>query len=244
MEQPSHSDYLNFPPGRGTTASTGPEKYFAEIRQMVQQKNYPCVAALKSVRENDFMVGVYDNFGAGEFWKEIRQDIQFFLRRQQETQSTYLTYWAIFDGANEFSESEFETKMWNELSYLSSEEKKSSDWSSDAVSDPSQPGFCLSIDGKTFFVVGMHRQSSRLGRRFSQPALVFNAIEQFENLERSGEYEPMKRTNRRRDLKFQGSVNPMVEKYGDAWEAIQFSGKENSTDWKCPFHFMSEREKK
>ena len=42
--------------------------------------------------------------------------------------------------------------------------------------------------------------------------------------------------NRKRDLAFQGSVNPMVEKYAEKWESVQFSGKNNPPEWKCPFH--------
>ena len=45
----------------------------------------------------------------------------------------------------------------------------------------------------------------------------------------------MVKTIRKRELEFQGSVNPMVEKHSETWEAIQFSGNNNSDNWKCPF---------
>ena len=50
-------------------------------------------------------------------------------------------------------------------------------------------------------------------------------------------YEAMVAKNREREIKFSGDLNPMVEEHGDKWESIQFSGKTNSADWKCPFHF-------
>ena len=81
--------------------------------------------------------------------------------------------------------------------------------------------------------MGLHPRSSRLSRRFPYPAVVFNLYEQFEAL--GAAYEPMVELIRRRDRRFQGSVNPTVERWADKWESIQFSGRENPPDWKCPF---------
>ena len=218
-------------------------KTVEEIRNFVLQKNYPCVAAVKSVTADEFLVGHYKDFGSGRHWRELRADLENFIIEQEKTNSTYLTFWAVYSGKNQFSEQDFENRLWNELSHLSSVEQRENDWATLNMSDPQNPGFCLSLNGKAFFVVGLHPQSSRLGRRFSSPALVFNVIEQFENLENEGAYDPMKRAIRKRDLQFQGTVNPMVEKHGDKWESIQFSGQQNPDNWKCPFQFLSEQEK-
>lgn len=207
------------------------------------QKNYPCTAAIQSSTRGEYVVGVYEDFGSARFWREIREDLRAFLEEQKRTDSTFLTYWAVFQGRSEFTEEDFETRLWKELSHLSSIEQRSTDWPTLESADPQTPGFCLSIEGHEFFVVGLHPGSSRTARRFSQPALVFNAIAQFENLERSGEYEQMKETIRKRDMRFQGSVNPLVLKYGDQWESIQFSGKDNPPNWRCPFHFLHEKDK-
>lgn len=212
-----------------------------EIKSFVLQKNYPCVAAIRSVKHRDYRVGVYSKFGTGESGRALRRDLQDYLVEQKRTGSTYLTYWAVFDAAPvALTETDFEVGLWRELSHLTSAEQRARDWG-DNVSDPEQPGFCLSIDGTAFFVVGLYPGSSRVARRFSRPALVFNTLEQFENLERSGEYEPMKRAIRARDVKLQGSVNPMVAQHGDKWEAIQFSGRANPSTWKCPFQFLSQK---
>lgn len=214
-----------------------------EIQSFVLQNNYPCVAAIRSVKHRDFRIGTYRRFGTGESGRELRRDLQAYLKEQRRTGSTYFTYWAVYDAEPQaLTESDFEASLWRELSHLTSAEERAADWG-DNVSDPEQPGFCLSIDGTAFFVVGLYPGSSRVARRFSRPALVFNTLEQFENLERSGEYEPMKRAIRSRDLKLQGSVNPMVALHGDKWEAIQFSGRANPSTWKCPFKFLSEKVK-
>lgn len=218
-------------------------KTVEEIRNFVLQKNYPCIAAIKSVKADEFIVGHYKDFGSGKYWRELRADLENFILEQEKTNSTYLTFWAVYSGKSQFSEQDFENRLWNELSHLSSAEQREKDWTTLTTSDPQNPGFCLSLNGKSFFVVGLHPQSSRIGRKFSSPALVFNVIEQFENLEREGNYEPMKQLNRKRDVQLQGSVNPMVEKHGDKWEAIQFSGQQNPDNWKCPFQFIPEQEK-
>lgn len=84
-------------------------------------------------------------------------------------------------------------------------------------------------------MVGLHPKSSRKARRFTIPALIFNLYDQFEQLDEETEFYPMVKTNRKRDIAFQGSVNPMVERYAEEWESIQFSGKDNPPEWKCPF---------
>ncbi len=217
---------------------------FKNIKDLISRKNYPCVAAVKALHQKEYSVGIYKNFGSAESWQEIRQDLRFFIQEQQKTKSTYLTFWAVFEGETQFTEDEYETLMWKELSHLSSFEDKNHDWPTEEISNPENPGFCLSIDKKPFFVVGVHPNSSRDARKFFKPALIFNVFEQFQNLQKAGLYESMKAIIRKRDVLFQGSVNPMVEKYGDDWESIQFSGKENPKSWKCPFHFLFQNEKR
>ncbi len=208
-----------------------------EIKALVSQKNYPCVAALRSYHKDDYQVGFYGKFGEGEHWRELRNDLLFFLQEQKRTSSIYLSFWAVFE-EQEFSEADFETALWKELSFLTSEEDRKNDWPANSVQDPADPGFRFALGGSEFFVVGLHSQSSRQARRFSRPAMIFNVFSQFDQLMKLGQYEGMVALNRERDQKFQGSVNPMVAAHGESWESIQFSGKMNPGTWKCPFSFL------
>ncbi len=217
-------------------------RVYSEIRDFISQKNYPCIAALKALQRKEIRLGVYHDFGAGESWMPLRDDLFGFLQEQKKSASEYLTFWAVFEGEAEFSENEFEEALWRELSSLTSTEDKNSDWGANN-SDPEKSEFTFCLFGEAFFVVGLHSGSSRPGRRFSRPSLVFNIFQQFEAIEQKGLYESMVRTNRERDLKFSGTVNPIVKKYGDKWEAIQFSGKDNPEQWECPFHFKQKSEK-
>lgn len=216
-----------------------------EIRSFILQKNYPCVAALQSVIRSDYVIGTYGRIGSGTYWHKLRADLINFLAVQKSTQARYLSFWAIFNDSSHTpsTETDFEDKFWRELSHLSSEEERAVDWGTGHSPDPNDPSFCLSLHGERLFVVGLHPNSSRLARRFSRPAMVFNAFSQFEAFEQEGTYASLVRTIRRNDLKFQGSINPMVLAHGDRWESIQFSGRANPDTWKCPFQFMKYKDK-
>lgn len=225
--------------------SSNREKIHGEIRALILQKNYPCVAAIQSVTQKEYIVATYGQFGSGTHWPQLRADLLQYLTEQRSAQSPYLSFWAVFTSPYPIPDNEiqFEEKLWHELSLLSSEEDRSVDWSEKDSSDPNDRTFCLSLHGDKLFVVGLHPQSSRVARRFSRPAMVFNAMSQFEQFENGGTYKAMVATIRRRELKLQGSINPMVLAHGDVWESIQYSGREVPDSWKCPFQFIKHQKK-
>lgn len=214
------------------------------IDTFLSQKNFPCVPALHSLESRDYLVGIYDGeFGSGRSSQSLYRDLLFFKQWQREKNSVYSTLWAVFPEL-EIDETDFEARLWKEISSASSFDEPTSRWDPNFSSDPSEPNFCPSFGGDAFFIVGLHPRSSRLARKFPVPAIVFNLYEQFEQLTRMGKYETTVKANRAREMKFAGSLNPMVEQHGDKWEAIQFSGKNNPPDWKCPFHRASTSQSK
>ncbi len=140
------------------------EDIHKEIRSLVLQKNYPCVAAIQSVLQHEYLVGMYGDFGSGKDWQRLRHDLLNFLKTLNSTGLRYLSFWAIFNplpiGLKD--DTEYDKKFWRELSLLTSEEDKLKDWGANNISDPNDPSFCLSLNGEKFFVVGMHPQSPRL----------------------------------------------------------------------------------
>lgn len=207
------------------------------LEALVSQPHYPCIAALAALRQGDLRIGEFSGFGRGKSWRGLRESLEAFLAEQKSSGSSYLTFVAGYPQDTVGGEEEFESALWRELSFLSSAEDADRDWGA-AEKDPASPDFCLHLLGEKIFVVGLHPASSRLSRRFPFPALVFNTFSQFSSLQKAGKYDAMVRTNRERDLRFQGSVNPMALLHGESWETIQFSGRENSRQWKCPFSFL------
>ena len=201
------------------------------------------MGAVHSLRHRDYLLGIYSGFGTGASWRELREDLLYFLAEARRSKSPYLTFWAIFPGETAASEESYERQFWNELSHLTSIEDRESDWAGDPVVDPADQAFQIRLEGEALFAVGLHPVSERRGRRFSCCAIVFNAFSQFEALAEAGKYEPMVKANRRLDTLFQGSPNPMVVEHGEKWETIQFSGSAKPKTWKCPFAFLHRKQK-
>lgn len=218
------------------------ENLQSEIGKLLSQKDYPCVAALQSFHRQDYWVRTYRDFGKKHQRPQLREDLLTYLEEYKKNRSEFFTFWAVFDDLEILNEDEFEKSLWQELSALTSVETQTKDYDPRFSQNPEDKNFCFSIGGKAFFVVGLHPQSSRRSRQFPWPTLIFNVFEQFDQLAQQGKYQPMIQINRQRDLRFQGSANPMALEHNDDWEAIQFSGKKNPPTWKCPFHFRSNKD--
>lgn len=220
---------------RPTLRPTFQKSLSQSIRSLLGEKFYPCIAAVQGLATNAFIVREFKDFGTGESGPDLRETIVSFLNDWKKTRSTTSTLWAVFPGEPVASEEDFEKKMWAELSALSSEETFERDQAPGWSSNPDDRNFTVCIEGFAFFVVGLHPKSSRKGRRFDHPALIFNVYDQFRDLQAQGLYQPMVDKNRERDIRYSGSVNPMAAQHGDDWETIQFSGRSNEPEWKCPF---------
>ena len=132
------------------------------------------------------------------------------------------------------SEIEFENLLWRQLQFL--HEMDNTGWDPMVSDDPNDPNFSFSIGGKAFYVVGLHPEASRLARRAPYPTLVFNLHSQFEKLREMGVYHKVRDKIRERDKAVQGSINPVLQDFGEESEARQYSGRQVGKNWKCPFH--------
>lgn len=207
----------------------------ALLTEFISQKNYPCVAAVQALHRDEIMFDAYTGFGSGSSSEALLKNLLKFKSRQTQGSEDFLTYVAIFEDEGFLNEEQFENKLWRELSALWDYSHLAGLWDEKFSDDPMDTSFCFSLDGAAFFVVGMHPRSSRHSRRYPCIAVAFNLYSQFESLMARGKYDGMVKLNRQRDIKFQGSINPMVEKYHDIYEPIQFSGRHNDENWKCPF---------
>ena len=215
------------------------QKQLKDIKDHLLRPNYPCVAAVQSFLKGDFLLRSYPRFGSGECASTLAEDLLHFKREQKRLNSDYYSLWAVFPESKADSEAEFEESLWHELSAMHTYEYKKHNGHPPGdpkfSTNPLDKNFCFSLDGSAFFVVGMHPQSSRKARQFPYPALVFNLYEQFQKLMDKGTFDPMVQANRAREKVFDGTLNPMVMKYTQDNEAIQFSGKNNNDEWVCPF---------
>lgn len=212
-----------------------------DISSLVFGDNYPCIAALKTLSTRQYEVGVYGTLGEGVHSQRLASALLAYRDKQKQTDSLELAYFAVFPELIQMDEEDFEQRLWQELFYLTEVPSIDHTWDPAFSNNPNDKNFCFSLGGTAFFVVGLHLNSSRLSRRIRYPTLVFNVYEQFKTLAGRNRYHPMIQANRKRDLMFQGNVNPMSEKYNDVWESIQFSGRDNKENWICPFHKGAKR---
>ena len=204
-----------------------------KFKTFVQASQYPCLGAKSALNNKSYRISHYSQLGSMAATESLAGDLRDFISERGNIRGKFSTFVAIFSSPSSVSEQLFEELLWKQLSYLSSVDDE--DWNADISSNPEDNDFGYSFGGTAFFVVGLHDNSSRFARRFSYPTLVFNPHDQFDFLKKNGKYTKMLNMIRKRDSTLQGSINPMAADFGTISEARQYSGREVSESWKCPF---------
>ncbi|MFO7823106.1 MAG: guanitoxin biosynthesis heme-dependent pre-guanitoxin N-hydroxylase GntA [Cyclobacterium sp.] len=217
----------------------------SNLTKKITDPKYPCLGAKASINTGQYRLGFYGSMASDGFTPQLSKDLKQYTNETIESDSDYLTFIAVFTDEIH-SELDFEDRLWQQLQKLNDLESPEENWDPSVSNNPGDDNFSFSFGGTAFFIVGLHPRSSRLARRFSFPAMAFNLHRQFDKLRENDQFENMKKVIRERDMDFQGSINPMVEDFGEGQEAPQYSGRRVTKDWKCPFHpgnVSSEKEK-
>jgi uncharacterized protein len=205
----------------------------------VASDSFPCVGARSAFNKGRVRFGSYARFGADTDVEAICDDLERFAAEFPDPGSDPVTFCAMFDD-DVATESDFAKRMWATLQAMHERDQAAFSWDPTVSPDPSEPDFSFSIGGRAFFVVGLHPAASRMARRSPVPCLVFNFHNQFETLRGNGKYEGMQKVIRRREMELQGSINPVLARFGDQSEARQYSGVAVEAGWQCPFHQIAE----
>ncbi|MEU9287955.1 guanitoxin biosynthesis heme-dependent pre-guanitoxin N-hydroxylase GntA [Streptomyces sp. NPDC048275] len=197
--------------------------------------SFTCLGARAALRQNTLVMRVYEELDAADCTDELHRDLVAFAEEYLAVGHEFASFVALFRGPRIRDEEEFEEALWKQLGRLHRVDVRNHSWSSAYSSDTESPEFAFSVAGQPFFVAGLSPESSRISRRSSHSALVFNSHEQFTRLKAQGTYYGLQRRIRDREVRLQGSVNPMLSDHGESSEARQYSGRAVSADWKCPF---------
>lgn len=211
-------------------------KMVAQLGEMILADQYPCVGARSVFTRKTAHIELVDELADPDS-RGLYEALSRYATTvgQEVDDSTFVSFVAAFRGPEVGSEAEFERLLWEQLRLLHAlDAYDDQDWAPEVSSDPANPHFAFSIAGVGFFVIGMHPSASRIARRTPWPVLVFNLHRQFEAMRGSGMYPRMRDTIRRRDVRLQGSVNPMVADHGEISEARQYSGRKVSPSWRPP----------
>jgi hypothetical protein len=204
----------------------------AQLQAFALSPDYPCTMAASTLRLDQATVRTYARLGP-EAAADLARDLAAFAA-EPEPERGFRSFAAVFGGDDPADEATFEALLWDTLRALHDHDGAA--WDPSVSADPASPEFSFSFAGRAFYVIGMHPNASRPGRRFGRPALLFNLHEQFERLRADGRYDRVRGTIRDRDRALAGTTNPMMDDFGTRSEARQYSGRAVGAEWKCPFH--------
>jgi FPC/CPF motif-containing protein YcgG len=195
---------------------------------------HPCLGARSVVRRNAYELNVYGRLGTASAARALNEDLCRFGAGVRPGELSSLV--AVFSEPSAMTESRFREMLWAQLQKMHDLDSAAHPWDPRVSSDPDDPRFSFSVGGRAYFIVGLHAGSSRWARRFAWPTLVFNPHEQFAAMRERGGYERMRTLVRGRDLRLQGTVNPVLGDHGSVSEASQYAGGAVTQDWRCPLH--------
>jgi FPC/CPF motif-containing protein YcgG len=206
-----------------------------EYFDFIQKRDFPCVAAKTALTWKQINCLVVDHIACPKDDQAILDFLYGFVDTYRESDKLYHSAAIIFKGPENPTAAEFEEFFWQRLQAVSNLDARRYGYDSRVVSDPASPDFSFSLKEEAFFVIGLHPGSSRLARQFRYPTLVFNAHAQFEQIRAAHRYDSLRDTIRKRDVAYSGSINPMLQDYGEASEVYQYTGRVYDQTWECPF---------
>jgi FPC/CPF motif-containing protein YcgG len=210
------------------------EKIIDDYLDYVKAKDFPCVAAKAALSKDQIRCTVVTHMACPKDDLAILHFIYEFVDGYRRSGEMYHSAAIIFQQPTSLTEEIFDDLLWQRLQSLSSMDAANFGYDTRVDVDPSSPNFSYSLKEEAFFVIGLHPGSSRSTRQFKYPALVFNPHRQFEQLKETTKYQSLKHVVRKRDIAFSGSVNPMLEDFGNASEVYQYSGRRYDKQWQCP----------
>ena len=219
---------------RKSLKAVSDEQIKAEYAEFILENEHPCIMAKTIFAMDQFTLKTYDDFGSMEASARLLKDLKDYIEAYDFESNDFKTFLAVFPNSPEYSEISFEELLWKQLGNIHKLDNEQ--WDPAVSDDPKDENFSFSIAGKAFYVVGLHPNSSRKARQSPYTTLTFNLHWQFEKLREMGTYQKVRDRIRDRDVALQGSINPMLEDFGNNSEAKQYSGRKVDKEWKCPFH--------
>lgn len=217
-------------------AQTGLPAADPQIQEFIADKAFPCVGAKSALNKGRLHSQAFGRLADPGLTAALHQALVEFSAQYPDPGNLPVSFVAQFT-PEATKEQSFEQALWQQLQSLHDYDMaQGAEWAEGVGDDPSREDFSFSVGGRAFFVVGLHPGASRMARRTPMPCLVFNFHDQFEHLKATGKYTVMQDAIRARDVALQGSINPVLARFGESSEARQYSGRAVESGWKCPFH--------
>ncbi|WP_179008548.1 guanitoxin biosynthesis heme-dependent pre-guanitoxin N-hydroxylase GntA [Winogradskyella forsetii] len=210
----------------------------SEYKTFILKQKHPCIMAKTVFLQENYHLKIYEDIEKETSLSSLMDDLKTYINQYNFDSNTFESFIAVFPNNHFETEIDFEKSLWQtlqKLHYLDDTE-----WDVTVSENPEDTNFSFSLNGKAFYIVGLHPNSSRKARQAPCTTIVFNLHWQFERLREMGTYKTVKKRIRKRDKKLQGTINPVLKDFGNDSEAKQYSGRVVDSDWKCPFQSKSQ----
>ncbi len=199
-------------------AEIEPQSIIEEYLSYLNDKAFPCTGARAALAQGYIQCMVAGHMGCPADDRTILQFLYDFVDEYREAKDNFHSAAVLFKAPAILNEGSFDALLWQRLQALADLDAEKYAFDPRVNADPSFPDFSFSLKKEAFYIIGLHPASSRPARRFSYPVLAFNPHAQFERLRETDHYESMKAVVRRRDIVLSGSVNPMLDDFGNVSE--------------------------
>ena len=210
------------------------ESIIKEYEAYLEKKEFACIAAKAALGRQQIKCFVAGHLAFPKDDVTILEFLYSFIDEYRKSDELYHSAAIIFKGPAMHNETMFDEMLWARLQSLSDIDAQTYGYDKRVAADPASGKFSFSLKEEAFYIVGLHPASSRLTRQFSYPTLVFNPHKQFEQLRETAKYNNIKGAVRKRDVAYSGSVNPMLDDFGEVSEVFQYSGRKYDESWQCP----------
>jgi FPC/CPF motif-containing protein YcgG len=230
-----HSPHERQTPNAERRTPTEPIPSTADLvenfRGFVAGRSFPCVGAKSALNRGRMEFVALEKLGTRESAERLLSSLARFSAAHRDVGVEPVSLVVLFE-SQVAGEDEFHDLLWKQLQTLHELDGAWNPWAAGVSCDPAANDFSFSVASRAFFVVGLHPNASRMARRAPCPALVFNFHDQFQALKTIGHYEKMQSVIRKRDIALQGNINPILARFGESSEALQYSGRASGG---CPF---------
>ena len=206
----------------------------SQYKDFILNGQHPCIMAKAMFKMNKHHLKVYEDMKDSDNLKALIADLNQYISQYDFEGSAFESFLAVFPNNHFTDEISFENKLWDTLQRL--HELDQCEWDQKVSDDPDNPYFSFSLNGRAFYIIGMHPASSRMARQTPYTTIVFNLHSQFDKLREIGTYQKVRDTIRKNDEDLQGSINPVLKDFGADSETKQYSGRKVEDHWKCPFY--------
>ena len=132
-----------------------------EFINYVENKNFPCVAAKASLNKTNCNLMVADNIACPKDDAKILKFLYDFVDEYRKSDRAFSSLVIIFKSYHPLTEDMFETFMWQRLQALSVLDAEQYSYDKRVNKDPDSANFSFSIKEEAFFIIGLHKTSSR-----------------------------------------------------------------------------------